>query len=119
MYNSAVLALNSQNLMLSLFFSSDPAMQLQRLMNRDNLSEPDAVARINAQMPLSEKVSRADFVINNNESLESTKQQVNNVVLELRRLKTHWKYRAVFVLCSALPISLLGYGVYRLYVHYK
>lgn len=99
--------------------SCDPSLQLERLMKRDKLTEPDAMARINAQMPLSEKVKFADFVINNNGSIESTQQQVEKMVLELRRSKAHWKYRLVLVTCSVLPLSLLGYGIYRLYVYYR
>lgn len=88
-------------------------------MNRDKITEADAVARINAQMPLEEKIKRADFVINNNDSIDSTRQQVENIVLQLRRLKTHWKYRFVVVGCVVLPISLLGFGVHKLYAHYR
>lgn len=39
--------------------------QLRRLMARNGLSEEDARARINSQLPLREKVPYADFVIDN------------------------------------------------------
>ncbi len=51
-------------------------IQLQRLMARDGFSEDEARARIAAQMPLSEKVRRADFVLDNSGSLEAVSEQV-------------------------------------------
>jgi dephospho-CoA kinase len=54
----------------------DRDIQLQRLVERNNLTIADAQARINSQMPLSEKIKLADAVINNNGSLDETKQQL-------------------------------------------
>ncbi|WP_225364848.1 dephospho-CoA kinase [Secundilactobacillus silagincola] len=51
-------------------------VQLQRLMARDHLSKKEALERINAQMPLAEKVKRADVVIDNSDSVDKTKAQV-------------------------------------------
>lgn len=50
----------------------DPERQLQRLMQRENLNETEARARIATQMPQAEKVARADFVIDNSGTLEET-----------------------------------------------
>jgi dephospho-CoA kinase len=58
----------------------DPAIQLKRLMERNDLSLEDAEARINSQMPLSEKVSLADAVINNNGSVQETKKQLDELL---------------------------------------
>jgi dephospho-CoA kinase len=55
-------------------------IQIQRLMERNNLSPADAQARINSQMPLSEKMELADAVINNNGSLADTKQQLLKIL---------------------------------------
>ena len=41
------------------------AQQIERLMARNNLTEAEAIERIDAQMPLDEKVKRADFVLDN------------------------------------------------------
>ncbi|GHH97263.1 dephospho-CoA kinase [Neobacillus kokaensis] len=60
----------------------DKDTQLKRLMDRNNLSVQDAQARIHSQMPLSEKVSLADAVINNNGTREDTKKQLMNVLAE-------------------------------------
>ncbi|WP_160723964.1 dephospho-CoA kinase [Bacillus sp. USDA818B3_A] len=54
----------------------DHDIQLQRLMDRNNLTMEDAQARIRSQMPLSEKMDLADAVINNNGSIEDTKKQL-------------------------------------------
>jgi len=58
----------------------DNETQLQRLIARNNLSVEDAEARIRSQMPLSEKVILADAVINNNGSIEDTKEQFIDVL---------------------------------------
>jgi dephospho-CoA kinase len=44
--------------------------QLQRLCARDALSKTDAATRIASQIPLADKLEVADFVIENNETLE-------------------------------------------------
>lgn len=58
----------------------DANTQLQRLMARNNLSQNDAEARINSQMPLKDKISLADAVINNNGSIEETRIQVEEIL---------------------------------------
>jgi dephospho-CoA kinase len=50
--------------------------QIERLMGRDTISREEAVSRIATQLPLEEKVSYAQYVINNNGSLEETEEQV-------------------------------------------
>ncbi|MEJ9228110.1 dephospho-CoA kinase [Peribacillus butanolivorans] len=58
----------------------DERVQLERLMNRNGLSETDALARIHSQMPLADKKVLADAVIDNNGNLEETKKQVKTVL---------------------------------------
>ncbi|WP_046721118.1 dephospho-CoA kinase [Heyndrickxia coagulans] len=58
----------------------DEQTQLKRLMARNGLSEKEAQMRIRAQMPLSEKKALADAVLDNNGSLEETKQQLEKIV---------------------------------------
>jgi len=62
----------------------EPATQLQRLIERDGLSEADARQRIAAQWPLDEKISRADYVIRTDGTFEDTNRQVEAVVSQLR-----------------------------------
>lgn len=54
----------------------DKDLQVQRLMQRSNLTEEEALERINAQMPLEEKVKYADRVIENNGTLSELEQKV-------------------------------------------
>ncbi len=52
------------------------ALQLKRLRKRENISEDEALIRIEAQMPIEEKIHRADFVIDNSGDLATVKKQV-------------------------------------------
>ncbi|MDQ0882804.1 dephospho-CoA kinase [Peribacillus sp. V2I11] len=60
----------------------DEQVQLQRLMNRNGLSETEALARINSQMPLADKKALADAVIDNNGDINETKTQVKSILSE-------------------------------------
>lgn len=51
-------------------------IQLKRLIERDNLTGKAAEARISTQLPILDKVKRADKVIDNNDSIDFTKRQV-------------------------------------------
>lgn len=53
-----------------------PETEFKRLMERNNLTKEDALRRIESQMGIDEKARKADFVIDNNESLEKTQKQV-------------------------------------------
>lgn len=54
--------------------------QLRRLMERNQLSEEEALARISSQLPLSEKEKGADAVIDNNGTVEETREQLDTVL---------------------------------------
>lgn len=60
------------------------AVQLKRLMARDDRSEAEARTRINAQMSIEEKRRRADRVINNGGSPAETRRQVADIFEWLR-----------------------------------
>ncbi|HWO75512.1 MAG TPA: dephospho-CoA kinase [Bacillus sp. (in: firmicutes)] len=60
----------------------DPSVQLKRLMQRNQLTEEEALSRINAQLPLEDKKNWADAVINNNGTIEETKQQLKKILEE-------------------------------------
>ena len=53
-----------------LVISTTPSLQCQRLMNRNQLSKEEALARIESQWPLQEKIKRSQWVIENNGSIE-------------------------------------------------
>lgn len=50
--------------------------QIQRLMARDRISREEAIRRIETQLPLEEKISYANYVINNSGTVEETMDQV-------------------------------------------
>ena len=62
----------------------DGATQLARVMERDRLTETEARLRISAQLPIEEKVRRADYVIRTDGSFEDTDRQVKEVFDTLR-----------------------------------
>jgi len=59
--------------------------QLNRLMTRNALSQEEAEKRIAAQLSLREKRKRADVLIDNNGSLEETRQQIRDALQKLER----------------------------------
>jgi dephospho-CoA kinase len=56
-----------------------PAEQFRRLMSRDGLSAEAARARLAAQWPIGEKVSRASYVIRTDGDFRETSEQVQRV----------------------------------------
>ncbi len=64
----------------------DAAIQMQRLMTRNNLSEKEALQRINAQMPQAEKKRYADFLIETTEGFEAARRQTVEIFGQLRLL---------------------------------
>lgn len=56
----------------------DPEVQIQRLITR-GLTETEARQRLAAQLPIDEKVRRADYVIRTDGSFEETNRQVVEV----------------------------------------
>ena len=62
---------------------ASPSIQLQRLMERDGLTEADASLRVSAQLPASHKTVRATYVIDTDGSFEDTDRQVDDVYRRL------------------------------------
>lgn len=54
--------------------------QIKRCQAQYGLGKEQILARIKYQMPLEEKIKRADFVIDNNGSLASTQRQVKQIM---------------------------------------
>ena len=63
----------------------DPDEQLRRVMARDALSADAARQRVAAQMPIGDKVKRADFVIWTKGTLEETDRQVDELSKTLKQ----------------------------------
>ena len=55
---------------------TSPAIQLKRLMKRNQLTVEQTEARIKSQMPLATKEALADLVIDNDSTIARTEQQV-------------------------------------------
>lgn len=56
---------------------------LYRIMARDKLTEEQAFLRIRSQLPISEKIKKADFVVMNEGDLRSLEEQVLEVYSEI------------------------------------
>ncbi len=63
---------------------ADDQQALARLRQRDGVSRAEAEAAISAQMPLREKLTRADYVIDNRGSLAETARQVAELIVLLQ-----------------------------------
>jgi len=64
--------------------SASEQTQLIRLEEK-GMSRDDAQNRIKSQLPLEKKIKSADFVINNDDSLEETKRQVEEIYSLLKK----------------------------------
>src|SRR5690625_3135644 len=65
----------------------DRDIQLQRILNRDDISEKEALQRIGAQIPVSEKEKWADAVIDNNGTIAQSEKQLVRILTEWNVLK--------------------------------
>ena len=65
-------------------------IQLSRLENRDQLSNMEARNRVKAQLPMSQKIARADYVIDNNGRIEELQEQVAVLIKKIKEIaSTH------------------------------
>jgi len=62
----------------------DELLQMERLCTRDQLSWEEARQRVAAQMPLAQKLTYANRVIDNNGTLAETKRQVDAFINEIQ-----------------------------------
>jgi dephospho-CoA kinase len=65
-----------------------PELQISRIMNRDGLTESEARERMASQMPMSEKVKLADYIIDTSGTIQQTRAQVEVVHQKLLGLET-------------------------------
>lgn len=65
---------------------ANPREQIERLQARDRRGDAEIQGLINAQMPLTEKVSRADYVVDNRGSLEETRRQAQTIWENLQKI---------------------------------
>ena len=60
--------------------------QISRLMNRDNITFPEALKKIYSQMSLEEKLTLADYVIDNCHGLGDLGWQIKQLLFRLERM---------------------------------
>lgn len=65
---------------------ADSSTQIQRLKNRDKLTNNDALNRINAQMSVERKKEFANVIIDNSKDLIYTKEQVDDFIDFVRKV---------------------------------
>ena len=61
----------------------DPETQVRRILERDPVTEAEARQRLAAQLPIEEKIRRADYVIRTDGPFEDTDRQVRDVLERL------------------------------------
>lgn len=74
-----------RNMDRTVVVSADEDQQRVRLMERNNLTGEQAVARIRSQMPLTAKREFADYIINNTGTREKTEREAREVFIKLKR----------------------------------
>ncbi|TFK46705.1 CoaE-domain-containing protein [Heliocybe sulcata] len=79
-------------------------IQLQRLMKRDNSSREAAMSRLNAQLPITEKLDYADQVIDNSGTVQELEEQVVSFIKRLHR-EVSWTWRIDWLLP---PLGILS-----------
>ncbi|CAH1395023.1 unnamed protein product [Nezara viridula] len=91
-------------------------LQVERLIERNRMTEARAKVRIATQMPLEKKAEAANFVIENSGSLEDTREQVARIVSVLKASNHHWKLRIIagFLCCGF--VSFIFWAGYRIYL---
>lgn len=67
---------------------SKEEVALQRVMERDQLTEKEAKDRLSHQLPLSQKTSQSDFTIDNSGTIEDLRQNARNLIKTLTNPKS-------------------------------
>ena len=71
---------NSYDIKDSVVVYTPSDIQLERFMKRNGYSEEESINRINTQMPIDEKKSRATWVIDNSKNLKHLQDEVESFV---------------------------------------
>ncbi|CAL9200211.1 unnamed protein product [Musa hybrid cultivar] len=90
----------------------DPETQIKRLMARDGIPEEQSKNKINAQMALDQKKTKANIVIDNSGTIEETRLQFQKVLNQISRPLT-WKEYAlsrdgIFLLLTSAVVGVLA-----------
>ncbi|KAM8706733.1 hypothetical protein ACLKA7_010922 [Drosophila subpalustris] len=84
--------------------SCDSDKQMERLLKRNELSEPEARNRVESQMPLDRKCEKSHFVIDNNGIIEETEAAAMRIYNLMQESNKHWQNRftilgAILIIC--------------------
>jgi len=60
--------------------------QIMRARERDGISEEEVDKRLKAQIPIDEKRTLSDYVVDNEGSLDNARDQVRGIMGDLRKL---------------------------------
>ncbi|GAX84209.1 hypothetical protein CEUSTIGMA_g11632.t1 [Chlamydomonas eustigma] len=81
-------------------------IQVERLMNRDKMSQTEALNRISSQLDQGRKMELANMILDNNGSKSDLEEKVKVLVTQISRNTTAWG-----LLTSPLTFSLLGFSI--------
>jgi dephospho-CoA kinase len=86
-YDAALLIENGLHALMNgvILVTAPPATQVSRLVRRNRLTEAEAQARIDAQLPMSEKAHHATWIIDNSGHLDQTREQVKRVWAQIHQ----------------------------------
>jgi dephospho-CoA kinase len=68
---------------VTIVVQSNQNTQIKRLLKRTGLTKADIIRRMKCQMPIREKLQKADIIINNRKTLNQTHAQVRAIVHRL------------------------------------
>lgn len=66
-----------------LFIKTEDRIRLERLMQRNNFTQDEALARINSQLPQDEKAKLSDFIIENNGNIDVLQKSIECFIIQL------------------------------------
>ena len=75
----------------SVVIYTPPAVQLERYMKRNKLSEEEAMVRINSQMSIEEKKNRATWIIDNSSNLKHLQAECEAFVDRIKRETNYYE----------------------------
>ena len=75
---------NYKDVDIVVLVSAKEDTMIERMMMRDNFSKEEAMSRLNAQMPIKDKQKYADYVIENDGSLEDLKNKIWQLTTKLQ-----------------------------------
>ncbi|KAL7744546.1 hypothetical protein ACLKA6_017065 [Drosophila palustris] len=95
--------------------SCDPDKQLERLLERNELSVEEAKERVESQMPMEIKCERSHFVIDNNGSIEETEAETMRIYHLMQKSKKHLYNRFIFLTALLFVCSTMYFFLFVMF----